>query len=116
MNGDTTFPEQSRRRTRHLESVTVETLTAVFAARSPIDIDGTLYTFGLTGLAEPRSYQPQAMELTFTASNGAVSHNGALRLGKDRYSGEEMAEQAVQTIRDIAAGRLPPGTCSILRM
>jgi hypothetical protein len=54
------------------------------------------------------------MELTFTASNGAVCHHGAVRLGKDRYSGEEIAGQAVRTIRDIAAGRLPPGTRAIL--
>lgn len=107
------------RKSRHrgganIESVTVETLTTIFAACSPIKIDGRSYTFRLTGLAEPCSYQPEAMELTFTASNGDVSHTGALRIGKDRYSSREIAGQAIQTIRDIAAGRLPPGTRAIL--
>jgi hypothetical protein len=106
--------ESRQRRRANIESVTVETLTAIFAACSPIKVGGRSYTFRLTGLAEPCSYQPEAMELTFTASNGDVSHTGALRIEKGRYSGEEMAAHSVQTIRDIVTGRLPPGTRTVL--
>jgi hypothetical protein len=43
-------------------------------------------------------------------------HNGMLHLGADNYTDDEIADLAVNTIRDIVSGELPPGTSSLIRI
>jgi hypothetical protein len=95
--------------------MTLDTLTKAFEARSPIDIDGTLFKFSLTGLREPLQHQTRAIDVTFAAvSASGVRHDGELHLGKDRYSDDEIADLAVETVREIASGNIPPGTRQLL--
>ena len=93
---------------------TREGIARAMEARSPIDIDGTRFTLSLLSARDPLPHETQAIHLAFTAVNGPTRHNGQLHLGLDRYTDDEIADLAVQTIRDIAAGELPPDTISML--
>jgi len=93
--------------------MTLDTLTKAFEARSPIDIDGIGFTFWLTGLA-PRFHQTEAIDVAFTAvSASGVRHDGKLHLGSQRPE-DEIADLAVETVREIARRDMPPGTCRLL--
>lgn len=91
----------------------IEALRKEFATRS-IDIEGTSFPLALFDVIQPKPYQTQQMVVRFTAENGSTRHSGELHLGVDRYTDTEIADLAVQTIIDIAAGRLPPGTHSMV--
>jgi hypothetical protein len=93
---------------------TFESLSAAFQARSPIDIDGTPFTFALTGFRESLPHEVEAIHVAFSAVNAGARHNGELHLGKERYSEEEIAVLAINTIHAIASGELPPGTNQLL--
>jgi hypothetical protein len=93
---------------------TREGIARAIEARSPITIDGTSFTIELADFKESLPYEVKHIEVLFMALSPNDRHNGKLHLGPDSYTDDELADLAVQTIRDIAAGKLPPGTVSLV--
>jgi hypothetical protein len=91
----------------------LEALKAEFASRT-IDIDGTTFTPSLFDVIQPKPYQTQQMRVRFIATGAGTQHQGELGLGVDNYTNAEIADLAVHTIKEIAAGRLPPDVRSPL--
>lgn len=82
--------------------------------RSPVDIDGTSFTLTLTELKKSLPHEVKYIEVLFMALSTDARHNGMLHIGPDNYTDDEIADLAVNTIRDIVRGKLPPGTSSLI--
>ncbi len=93
---------------------TREGIAQAIEARSPVDIDGTSFTISLADFKESRPYEVKHIEVLFTALSTSARHNGILHLGPDNYSNDEIADLAVDTLRDIVRGKLPPGTSALI--
>jgi hypothetical protein len=83
-------------------------------ARSPVDIDGTSFTLTVTEFKESLPHEVKHIEVHFKALSTDARHNGKLHLGPDNYTDDEIADLAMNTIRDIVRGKLPPGTSSLI--
>jgi hypothetical protein len=80
------------------------------AMRSPVDIDGTSFTLTLSDFKESLLREVKHIEVLFVALSTEARHTGILHLGLDKYSDDEIADLAVNTIRDVVRGKPPPGT------
>jgi hypothetical protein len=65
-------------------------------------------------LQEVGPVRSRAHRSVFVALSIDAHHSSILRLGPDNYTDNEIADLAVQTIRDIAADKLSPGTMSFV--
>ena len=88
-------------------------LRAAIATLSPVESGEKLYDLRLLGVA-PISGRPDSVQVSFVATHGETVQRGQLLIGEDHYTTTEVARLAAATIREIAAGRLPPGTRSLL--
>jgi hypothetical protein len=79
-------------------------------ARSPLDIDGTSFTISLAGYREPQPHETQQIQLAVSGVSGETRHRGLLTVAIGRFTDDEVADLAVETIRGIATGKLPPDT------
>ena len=52
--------------------------------------------------------------MLFMALSTDARHDGMLHLGPDNYTDDEIADLAVNAVRDIVRGKLPPGTSSLI--
>ena len=88
---------------------TFDTLAKQLAARSPIDIDGTLFIVWLIAIHEHSPSGPDAIQVIIGAKHGDESHTGELHINRRRLSDPDFPDTAVETMRRIVCGDLPPG-------
>ena len=84
-------------------------LSEQLEARSPIDIDGTHFTVWLIAIHEHSPSGPDTIQVVIGAKHGDESHTGELHINRRRLSDQNFPDTAVETMRRIVCGDLPPG-------
>jgi hypothetical protein len=92
-----------------------EKLSRVFEAKSPIDVDGTPFAIWLIDVRRPRSPGSLHSLVVIGAKSASQSYTGELHLGHERLDDTDyVVENAIETMRQIVRGALPPGAISPL--
>ncbi len=92
-----------------------ERLSRSLEAKSPIDIDGTPFAIWLIDVRTPRTPGSAHSLVVVGAKSASQSYTGELHLGHDRLEDAEfVVENAIETMRQIVRGDLPPGAISLL--
>ncbi len=92
-----------------------ERLSKVIEAKSPIDIEGTPFAIWLIEVRGPRAPGSLHSLVVIGAKNASQSYTGQMHLGHDRLDDTDfVVENAIETIRQIVRGDLPPGAISLL--
>jgi hypothetical protein len=92
-----------------------ERISKALEGKGTIDIDGKPYAIWLVDLRSPRSPGGLHSLVVIGARHGAESHTGELHVGHERLADTEfIVDNAVETMRQIVRGELPPGTNALL--
>jgi len=88
-----------------------EALSKCVDARSPIDVDGTLFTLHLAEIREADEHTVVIVE----AHSDTELHTGELHLRRERLDDPgALARAIVATMERIVRGDLPPGAREVL--
>jgi len=91
-----------------------ESLSRLLEAKSTIDIDETPHAVWLIEFRDPSPIQAQSVDVLIGARSQSQSYTGELHLTRDRYTDQEMVELAIDLMKRIVRGELPPGGRELL--
>ena len=90
------------------------TLAKQLEARSPIEVDGTSFTIWLIDIHEHIPPQPHAVMVLIGAKHADESHTAELHINRKRLSEPDFPDIAIEMIRRIVRGDLPPRARELL--
>jgi hypothetical protein len=86
-----------------------ENLSRLLETRSPIDIAGTQHAVWLIEFRDASPTGAQSVDVLIGARSQSQSYTGELHLTRDRYTDAEIVGLAIDLMKRIVRGELPPG-------
>lgn len=97
-----------------MKSEAFDRLSEQLEVRSPIDIDGTPFAVWLIDIHEYEPPRRDAIQVLVGAKHADESHIGELHIDRRRLTEPDFPDIAVETMRRIVTGDLPPGARELL--
>jgi hypothetical protein len=92
-----------------------EQLSKALEKKSPVEIDGRLYPVWIMDVRSPREPGSLHSLVVVGAKDSSRTYTGELHVGHDRLAETDLiVDAAIDTIRKIVRGQLPPGTNELL--
>jgi hypothetical protein len=99
----------------HAMNDAFERLSKALEVKSPIEIDGIPFGIWVIDVRTPRSPGSLHSVIVVGAKSISQSYTGEMHVGHERLNDVEYCvENAIETMRQIVRGELPPGATSLL--